>query len=98
MRATWAAQAGGTPLEAAPEHGVFALVMRVQPGGEHRQVVTDEVGLLRVGVGDPADQPGALAEPGPEHPMDLGHAAGVADLDGARCGSGAAIGVIAAGG
>jgi hypothetical protein len=49
--------------------------VRVQPGGEHRQVATDDLGVGRIIVGDTGDERGALTEPGLEYPVDLGHPA-----------------------
>ena len=67
-------------LEGVPQHGVLALVVGVQSGREHREMVGDDLGVHGVALGDPVDQRAALAEAGLEHPMDLGHAACVAGL------------------
>ena len=70
----------GALLERVPQQGVLALMVGVQAGREHREVVGHDVGVDAVALGDADDELAALAEPGLEHAVDLGHAARIAGL------------------
>ena len=70
----------GPLAERIPKHGVLAFVMGVQPDRQHAEVVAHHLGVHDVAVGHSRDEGRPLTEAGPEHAMDLGHAARVARL------------------